>query len=84
MYVYSLYLQIILYMLPEICIIRYFAKCIAIIKYAKNHLAINIIRALLMYNANCGVDNMKKTNKIGHRLLPLTLLIVYHKCACTI
>jgi hypothetical protein len=37
-----------------------------------------------MYNANREVGNMKKTNKIGHRLLPTTLLIVYHKFAFTI
>jgi hypothetical protein len=37
----------------------------------------------IMYNANRGVVNMKKTNEIGHRLL-LTVLIAHHKCAFTI
>jgi hypothetical protein len=27
-----------------------------------------------MYNANRGIGNINKTNKIGHRLLPTTLL----------
>jgi hypothetical protein len=32
-----------------------------------------------MYNANRGVGNMKKTNKIGHRLLPWYMVIIWYK-----
>jgi hypothetical protein len=39
---------------------------------------------MALYNTNRGVGNMKKTNKIGHPLLPTTLLIIYYKCAFTI